>query len=57
MVNPYEPPTEPPKPRKPKIVVDWTEFFIILFVVFIGTPLIYPIILDYVTEWFIYLSL
>jgi hypothetical protein len=56
-MNPYDPPTEPPKHRKPKIVIDWLDFFIVLIVVFIGTPFLHVIILDYLTEWFIYLSL
>ena len=56
MVNPYDPPTEPPKNRKPKIEVDWMEFFVVFIVVVIGTPLIYSIVLDYLTEWFISLS-
>ena len=55
-MNPYDPPTEPPKHRKPRIEVDWMEFFIVLIVVVIGTPLIYSVILDYLTEWFISLS-
>ena len=55
-MNPYDPPTEPPKHSKPKIEVDWMEFFIVLIVVVIGTPLIYSVIFEYLTEWFISLS-
>ena len=55
-MNPYDPPKEPPKHRKPRIEVDWFDFFIVLIVVFIGTPFLHVVILDYLTEWLISLS-
>lgn len=51
-MNPYEPSEPDNRPRKPEgIQIDFKEFFLIFFVVIIGTPLIYATVLEMVERY------
>jgi len=50
-MNPYKPP-KPDRTRKPQgIEIDFRDFFLIFFVVLIGTPLIYDTVLQLVERF------
>jgi hypothetical protein len=52
-MNPYDPPKEPPEEREPKVwlyQMSFTDFGMIVFVVVIGTPILYDTILELVEK-------
>ena len=52
-MNPYEPPKEPPEKPEPKVwhyPMSFTDFGMIVFVVVIGTPILYDTILELVEK-------
>lgn len=50
-MNPYEPPSGRPDRKRPRIEIDWVDFFIVVVVVLIGTPIIYSVIIDNIVAW------
>lgn len=53
-MNPYEPPKEPPKEQEPKVwhyPMSFTDFGMIVFVLIIGTPIVYGTILEIVEKY------
>ena len=50
-MNPYDPPRDRPTRKRPRVEIDWMDFFIVVVVVLIGTPIIYSVIIDSVVAW------
>lgn len=50
-MNPYEPPDDDPTRKPSGLEIDWMEFFVVVIVVLIGTPIVYSVIIDNVSAW------
>ena len=53
-MNPYDPPKEPPEEPEPKVwhyPMSYTDFGMIVFVVVIGTPIVYGTILELLEKY------
>ena len=50
-MNPYEPPQDRPTRKRPRVEIDWMDFFIVVVVVLIGTPLLYSFMIDNISAW------
>ena len=50
-MNPYEPPQDRPTRKHPRVEIDWMDFFTVVVVVLIGTPILYSFMIDNISAW------